>query len=237
MHLEHETSLAGVGAAGERGADVDEPDPDAVAHPVAGAARAREQREERMVRREQCRLQRRVEVDVEQEAPDLGRRLGGRTEGLADLEPPGRDPVLPGRELPVDGVRLHRPVELEHDEALRVRLLLVRHASAAKLPPSGRAPEEPWTFAHDRFPDGRKELASLGRHEPRPPAPHEGPRVGAPLALDPDLARPRCYPVAEPAVDRLLARPQGCKRLAALVDVAQLYIHQRAQHSTPPVRR
>src|SRR3954454_5524905 len=51
------------------------------------------------------------------------------------------------------------------------------------------------------------------------------------------LARPRREPVPEPSVDRLLARPQGRDRLAALVHVAQLRVHHRAQGTAPPMRR
>src|SRR3954447_22851953 len=51
------------------------------------------------------------------------------------------------------------------------------------------------------------------------------------------LTRPRREAVPEPSVDRLLARPQGRDRFAALVDVAQLRIHHRAQRTAPPMCR
>ena len=74
LELEHERAVAAVGLSGERGADVDETDPEPVADAQLHPARVAELVHERVVDRKQVRLQRRLPVHVEEHAPELACR-------------------------------------------------------------------------------------------------------------------------------------------------------------------
>jgi hypothetical protein len=47
----------------------------------------------------------------------------------------------------------------------------------------------------------------------------------------------RGHPVAEPAVDRSLRRPQNCERLAARAQIVELTPHQLCEDALPAVAR
>ncbi len=137
-----------------------------------------------------------------------------------------------------DRVRLCLAVDVERDKALRIRLLVVGKPQCAQLPPARRAREHARPLRCERLPYRREELECLcRRHEARPPGPLERARERGPFSLDLHVALPRRDAVAEPAVDRLLARPQCGDRLAALVHVLQLRVHHRAQDTAPAMRR
>ena len=78
-------------ARGQRRADVDEPHPEPVADARPHAPRRREEPPERMVDRQQARRDPRRPVDVEEVAPDLGRRPAVERDRLDDLELGVRD--------------------------------------------------------------------------------------------------------------------------------------------------
>src|SRR5579862_628554 len=174
-----------------------------------------------MVGREQPACDRRRPVDVEEVAPELGGRLRARREGLDHLGSAGRNAAFEFEVEAIDRVSDDGAVELEHDEPLRVRLLLRRNAEYALLPPRRRAREDAGTLPAHLLPDGREKLRGfLGRHEAHVTATLERPRERRPLARQLDRAAPRGEPVAEAAVDRLLTRPERRDRLATFVDVA-----------------
>ena len=168
----------------------------------------------------------------------LRRRLWRRPECLEHLEPSLRRSVFKLRVRAIDGVGLGRPVELERDEPLRVRLFLLGHPEPPELPPLRRAREHSRALPPDSLVHPWKELTRfLGRDEPRAAAPLQRLRKCVPLARDLDLSAPRHEPVAEATVDRLLARPESGDRLAALVHVEELRVHHLSQHTAPAASR
>jgi len=125
-------------------------------------------------------------------------------------------------------------VELERDESSRVRLFLVGQPQPAQLPPCRRPPEHTRPGPHQRLPHrGERNNCFIGRHEANGAAALERLRIRVPCVRQLDLAAPCGDAVPEAAVDRLFARPQRGERLAALVALAQLRVHQRAQHAAP----
>ncbi len=107
---------SGVRPRGQRGADVHEPDPEAVADPELHPVLLEEQQEERVVDGQELGLDVGHPVDVEEVAPDRGGGGGRHAHRLDDDGLAGRNPVGVGEVQPVDRVRLGLPVALQDDE-------------------------------------------------------------------------------------------------------------------------
>jgi hypothetical protein len=156
----------------QRLAEVDEADPERVGQLHPQAPRLREEQVQRVVDREQRRLERAVDVDLREEAPQLAGR-GGRVAGRLDhVERAGRRLVLPVRPEAVEGVAGRAAVELQQG-ALERCAAVTRELGVAQpphSPPLRQARQHPRDRATHRLPDRRKRLdrrvllEEAGRH-------------------------------------------------------------------------
>src|SRR5213593_2750667 len=145
LELDRDLAAARVRACRERRLDVDEPHRDGVEDPEPKPPRLGEEHEERVVDRQERRLEARDEVDVEQEAPDRPRRRRGDTDRLDHGEMADVDGMLELRLQTVEGIGGGPSLELE-------QYAVQRSAAAARLgrivelsvpPPAVAAREHP----------------------------------------------------------------------------------------------
>ena len=136
-----------------------------------------------------------------------------------------------------------------HTPAARRRARARRSASGAPSPPPAcagggppttlRAAKHARALSPQRVPHGREQLrAPLRASTKRTVRAGSSGRANASHSCS-SVSDPaqRGDAVAEAAVDRLLGGPERRDRLAALVDVAQLRVHHRAEHAAAAVRR
>ncbi len=182
----------------------------------------------------------RDQVDAEQVAPQLPRRLRGRCNRVDEDELALRHAPLPLALDAVHGERLALPVELDQDVVLRARavtpVLGILRRGRPSAPPSARA----CRFAgcvRARRSAGRASRASS--FDSRPDSTGRPRIVAEREACMKGLQRcgRRRDPVAEAAVDDGLGSPEGRERLSALVQVVELPPHELGQHAATPVAR
>ncbi len=223
-HLEHERPAAGVRAARQRGADVDEPHPEPVGDGGAARGRAREQEEQRMVDAEQPRRR----------PPASSRRRAGSARSPPSRRASPRAPRRRASFVRARGCRTRRSagrsrtpgpaVRLEHGVASARRRVATRAGRRAAGAPTTR----PCARTCPACRAGRRRRRRATARAPRradPPGARlrrlEARPEGA-VTAGSQLERQRGEPVAVAAVDRLLRGPERRERLAALVDVVEL---------------
>ncbi len=195
---------------------------------------------ERVVDREQVRLQRRLPVHVEEDAPELAcgdRAVGDR---LDHVDVADRRTALELRVDAVERVTGGLPVQVDHDDVLLAAALapLGRVGEVARLPPRVGALEHPRRAQADAIVDRRDHVLGLveGDETGDGALVRRLPEAGK-AGRQRHLAGERGEPVAEAPVDDLLRRPQGRDRLAAVADVLELRAHHRGEDPAAAVGR
>ena len=194
-----------------------------------------------MVERQQVGGELRRPVEVEQPAPQLARRLRRRRD-----RPPGSSPCrsMTRPPSPARRCRARSPAGSPSSSssarferaAAAPRGIVVRAAASPTTPCCARtsrvAARRPARRAA-----GTARAASSSSSSRTVPRGSNGCANARALARQLDRAHARGEPVAEPAVDRRLGRPQVCDRVAARATVLELRLHHRRQHAAPAVRR
>ena len=193
-----------------------------------------------MVERQQVGDELRRPVEVEQPAPELARRLGGRRDDLLDRHRPLAGAGLPVLCDPVERVAGRLAVELEQRAVQRAAAparRVVERACASPTTPCCARTSPAAARRPARRAAGNSRRLVRGRAGEPSRAARTARRTPLRSRASVDRTDPRGEPVAEAAVDRRLGRPQVRGHVAARAAVLELRRHQRRQHAAAAVRR